>query len=552
MTGPDTIDCIAPADRLGRVTGPMRPPPSAPARPGWLRKAPDPDARAATRRGRLMASFAARCGVDEASRAPLRAEVARASRPHGIDLVRIGWCDLHGVLRGKSLVAGARRRRAAQRRRHGQHDPAEGHLRPHRLPRLRARRRRRAARLRLREQPACCCLDPTSFRVLPWAPATGWLRPRPGSRTARRCRSTRGASCSRRSRGSSAPASACSCGLEVEFHIYRLHRADDDPSLDPAARRVAGRAAVDDDDPSGLQPARRRLGRHGRRAAAHRPAHRAGARPAAALARDRARPEPGRGGVRADRCADRGRPMVLFRNGVRQALRRAGYHASFVCRPPFPERDGERMAPAPVAGRPGDRRATRSARDGRRPAATPRRCRAHACPTSARTTLPACSRTAARWRRSARRRSTAYGRFRPNAMAPQAVDLGPRQPRRDAARARRRGDAGDPDREPHRRADGQPVPVRRGADPRRARRHRARLVAPGRRRRPRTPAAARCCRRASAKASTRSPADAELVRAFGRRRRRLVRARQARRAARATTRPTTTGPWQAREYFSRF
>jgi glutamine synthetase len=28
--------------------------------------------------------------------------------------------------------------------------------------------------------------------------------------------------------------------------------------------------------------------------------------------------------------------MVLFRNGVRQALRRHGYHASFVCRPPFP------------------------------------------------------------------------------------------------------------------------------------------------------------------------------------------------------------------------
>jgi glutamine synthetase len=27
--------------------------------------------------------------------------------------------------------------------------------------------------------------------------------------------------------------------------------------------------------------------------------------------------------------------MVLFRNGVKQALRRAGYHASFVCRPPF-------------------------------------------------------------------------------------------------------------------------------------------------------------------------------------------------------------------------
>lgn len=28
--------------------------------------------------------------------------------------------------------------------------------------------------------------------------------------------------------------------------------------------------------------------------------------------------------------------MVLFRNGVRQALKRAGFHATFVCRPPFP------------------------------------------------------------------------------------------------------------------------------------------------------------------------------------------------------------------------
>jgi glutamine synthetase len=28
--------------------------------------------------------------------------------------------------------------------------------------------------------------------------------------------------------------------------------------------------------------------------------------------------------------------MVLFRSSVRQALRRAGYHATFMCRPPFP------------------------------------------------------------------------------------------------------------------------------------------------------------------------------------------------------------------------
>ena len=67
----------------------------------------------------------------------------------------------------------------------------------------------------------------------------------------------------------------------------------------PGARRLAGRAAGDDDDPSRLQPARRRLGRPGRRAAgasSSAPAQGLGL-PLRSLEIELG-PEPGRGGVR--------------------------------------------------------------------------------------------------------------------------------------------------------------------------------------------------------------------------------------------------------------
>ena len=54
-----------------------------------------------------MASFAARCGVADAVRAARSDEVLQTIRENGIEQVRIGWCDLHGVLRGKTLVASA-------------------------------------------------------------------------------------------------------------------------------------------------------------------------------------------------------------------------------------------------------------------------------------------------------------------------------------------------------------------------------------------------------------------------------------------------------------
>ena len=48
--------------------------------------------------------------------------------------------------------------------------------------------------------------------------------------------------------------------------------------------------------------------------------------------------------------------MVLFRSAVKQIAPRHGYHATFMCRPRLAERHVQRLAPAPVADRPEDRR----------------------------------------------------------------------------------------------------------------------------------------------------------------------------------------------------
>jgi glutamine synthetase len=125
------------------------------------------------------------------------------------------------------------------------------------------------------------------------------------------------------------------CGLEIEFHVYRLTAPDDDPSLDPA------RAAWPAEPPqvTMVHPGYNLLA-EGWADMADEPLAivRATAEglglPLRSLeielgpSQFEAVFEPADALVAADR-------MVLFRNGVRQALRRAGYHASFVCLPPF-------------------------------------------------------------------------------------------------------------------------------------------------------------------------------------------------------------------------
>ena len=236
--------------------------------------------------------------------------------------------------------------------------------------------------------------------------------------------------------------------------------------------------------------------------------------------------------------------MVLFRNGVRQALASAGYHASFVCRPPFAERHGQRLAPAPVAGDRGSG-ANVMRRDAPARRRAPQATRGSRCRRSASNTWPACWRTRAAWPRCARRRSTALAATAPHALAPQAVRVGPRQPRRDAARAGRLRRRRHAHREPHRRAE-RPIPT--STSPRRSTPGSTASIAAWRPAPPTRPTRRHAAAHVLARRSMRwrrpraGAAFGAAVDCFTR----VKRTELARRAGRRQ------GRWQRREYFSRF
>ncbi|HEY0822208.1 MAG TPA: glutamine synthetase, partial [Ramlibacter sp.] len=57
-----------------------------------------------------MSAFAQRCGIHDAAREQAVERLGRLIAAQGLELVRFAWCDLHGVLRGKTLVASAAER----------------------------------------------------------------------------------------------------------------------------------------------------------------------------------------------------------------------------------------------------------------------------------------------------------------------------------------------------------------------------------------------------------------------------------------------------------
>jgi glutamine synthetase len=280
-----------------------------------------------------MTHFAERCGLHDAAREAACQETARLIEASGVQRVRLGWCDTHGMLRGKSLMAHA----AIEALRDGVGMVGTMMLKDtadrtawkvfeaggaDELPGFAG-----AANLMLLP-------DPASFIELPWSPGTGWLRCQPWFQDAtpvsldsRRVLLQALARLAQAGFG-------LKTGLEVEFHIYRI--TDTAPQLDPELAAWPGlppqvemihpgynlqaEAMIDlaDEPLSIVMRTAQALG----------------------LPLQSLEIELGPSQVEAVfdatdalTAADQ---MVLFRNGVRQALRRAGYHATFMCRPPFP------------------------------------------------------------------------------------------------------------------------------------------------------------------------------------------------------------------------
>lgn len=280
-----------------------------------------------------MTSFAQRCGVHDAAREAACARLLQRLQAAGAEQVRIGWCDLHGMLRGKSLMPGALPsalhdglgmvstlllKDTSDRTVFKVFEPATQDELPGFVNLV------GAGNLLLLP-------DPDSLVMLPWAPGTAWLRAQPwfadGTPVALDPRRALQAALARLAEAGY----GLRCGLEVEFHIYRIRQ----DTLDPAQAAWPGEPPQVDL----LHPGWNLLSE----AWADR------AHEALAIVRHTAlglglplrslEIELGPSQFEAVfdvadalTAADR---MVLFRNGVQQALRRAGFHASFMCRPPF-------------------------------------------------------------------------------------------------------------------------------------------------------------------------------------------------------------------------
>ena len=281
-----------------------------------------------------MKNFADRCGFADAAREAAVERIARLISASGIETVRFAWCDLHGMLRVKTLMASAAIKAmrsgvgmvstlmlkdSADRTAYKVFEPNGAST----LPGFEF-----ASNLMLLP-------DPSSFKVLPWLEKTAWLQCEAWFTNATAVpldtrRVLRKALTQLADAGY-----GMVCGLEVEFHIYKIREDGARQQNDPMQADWPGPAP----EVSLIHPGYHLLSDQWADMADSalqivRNTAQALGLPLASLeiefgpSQVEAVFEPTDALTAADN-------MVMFRSAVKQALRRSGYHATFMCRPPF-------------------------------------------------------------------------------------------------------------------------------------------------------------------------------------------------------------------------
>ncbi len=264
-------------------------------------------------------------------------DIERHIKSDGVELVRFAFCDQHGLLRGKTLVA----KHAMDAMRNGL--PMVGTLLLKDTSSRTAFPTFDPARfdLLIAENPALAMFanaadvmmraDPSTFHVLPWAPKTAWIQCQAYERDGRLLPFDTRGQLRRALKQLAMRGFAMKCGLEVEFHIYKI----DSQNLSPGA------SAWPADPPTVtmIHP--------GNNVLCEQWADMSDVPMRIVLATAQALDLPIRslevelGPSQVEVVFDvqdalaAADAMVLFRNATKQALRRAGYHATFMCRPQF-------------------------------------------------------------------------------------------------------------------------------------------------------------------------------------------------------------------------
>lgn len=286
-----------------------------------------------------MTSFAEQCGVHDAARQSALVRTAKLIEASGVELVRFAWCDLHGMLRGKTLVASAAVKAmmdgvgmvstlllkdSADRTAYKVFDEKLDTKGALDMPGFEF-----AGNLML-------LADPASYQQLPWATKTGWVQCQTwhadGQAVTFDTRRVLQQALARLAEAGY----GMTCGLEVEFHIYKISSEQAAHQLDPMRADWPGPAP----DVSMIHPGYHMLSEQWADMADE-PLrivqHTAQALGLPLLSLEvEFGPSQVEAVFEATDALTAADNMVLFRSAVKQALRRAGYHATFMCRPPFP------------------------------------------------------------------------------------------------------------------------------------------------------------------------------------------------------------------------
>jgi glutamine synthetase len=283
-----------------------------------------------------MRYFDDRCGAANAQRTELCEQLARRIEVNNIERISFTYADLHGAFRSKTLLQSA----AVKALRNGigmvgticLKDAGDKTA----FPVFDAQAMQAFVGLEKFAMGGNLQLlpDPSSFHVLPWDSSTGWLRCTPYFQDGSAIPiDARGALTSAIEK-LSAQGLEMVCGLELEFHIYRIQ--DIQPRLNPELAAWPGLPPKLEM----LHPGYRLLSQEYEVASSK--AMRIVEQTALALDMPLQSVEVEFGPSQFEAVFDATPAMqaadntLLFRNLVRQALLREGYYASFVCRPPFP------------------------------------------------------------------------------------------------------------------------------------------------------------------------------------------------------------------------
>jgi glutamine synthetase len=264
-------------------------------------------------------------------------QILRLVTESGIEQVRIAWCDLHGELRAKSIMPRALKSAlthgigmvGTQALKDTSDRTAFKVFEPDGLAHL--------PLLANFAQASNFTVQPIleSFKVLPWAPRTAWLQGQMMSADGEPVAiDTRGI-LQKALAQLSTQGYGLRCGLEIEFHVYKIENArpqtDPDlaawPSLPPAVSMI---------HPGYRLLSERNLDRCDEPLQIVRSTCEALGLPLTSLEVEFG-PSQVEAVFEVQDALAAADAMVLFRSAATQALQRAGYHATFMCRPPFPQ-----------------------------------------------------------------------------------------------------------------------------------------------------------------------------------------------------------------------